>query len=415
MKLHIGIAGPIATEQIASLLDCDISTLPAGYTGAPLTAVLIKEFLQQGHTVSAFTTDGSIATNIGAVQANGPNFSFTICPARRRAWRFNQWRLGRAVDAFAYERKQLTNAITHANPDIIHAHWTYEFALAAIETGIPHLITCHDAPAVVLRYTRNFYRAVRYLMARRVFAKGRHFTTVSPYMVTAIQHYTKVPISVVPNPLAANVLELGNVRNATSTKRIGMICNGWDARKNPKPAMLAFAKFRKLYPTAELYLFGHGFGIGERAQLWAEQHGLTDGVVFNGALPHRQLIKELDGLDLLLHPALEESFGVVIAEAMALGLPIVAGKSSGAVPWVVGYGAASQDPCCAVLTDVSDPNAVVVALDEAFDRHYAQRSATGYARSRQLFAPNMISNLYLAHYKQVLQDIPNNELLSPQV
>lgn len=409
MKLHIGIAGPIATEHIANLLDCDTSTLPAGYTGAPLTAVLIKELLLKGHTVSAFTTDELLAPSTGTVKVSSRNFNFTICPARRRAWRFNKWRLGRAVDGFAYERKQLINAINQANPDIIHAHWTYEFALAAIKTGIPHLITCHDAPAVVLRYTRSFYRAIRYLMARRVFAQGRHFTAVSPYMVNAIQHYTKEPIPVVPNPLSGHVLELGKVRLPTTSKRIGMVCNGWDDRKNPKPALQAFTRFRQAYPTAELHLFGYGFGRGERSQLWCEQQRIAEGIVFHGALPHLQLLKELNALDLLLHPALEESFGVVIAEAMALGLPIVAGKFSGAVPWVVGYGEKNIDrPYCSVLTDMSDPRAIVKALDEAFDHHYPQRSATGYDRAQKMFAPDVISNLYIVQYKQILQTITNS-------
>ena len=402
MKLHIGIAGPIATEHIANLLACGTSGLPKGYTGAPLTAVLIGELLKQGHKVSAFTTDTSLYPNSGTVKASGPNFDLYICPERPRAWRFNKFRLGRAIDGFSYEREQLLNAINLAKPDIIHAHWTYEFALAVIKSGLPHLITCHDAPAVVLRYTRSFYRAIRYLMARQVFNKGQHFFTVSPYMASALQHYTQIPIAIVPNPLADYVLVNGRLRSIPTTKRIGMICNGWDARKNPKPALLAFAKLYNEQTTTELHLFGSGFGVGEPAQLWCQKQGLTAGMVFHGAVPHRQLIEYLNSLDLLLHPALEESFGVVIAEAMALGLPIVAGRHSGAVPWVVGIDDTTNDCCSAVLTNISDPEAIALAIAETFDQHYAERSASGYARARKMFAPCVITEAYMASYRQVL-------------
>lgn len=56
---------------------------------------------------------------------------------------------------------------------------------------------------------------------------------------------------------------------------------------------------------------------------------VTAGVVFHSTMLHRELIRRLYALDLLLHPSREESFGVAIAEAMALGLPLVA--SAGAI------------------------------------------------------------------------------------
>ena len=408
MKLHIGIAGPIATEHVAHLLagDENVSSLPKGYTGAPLTAVLIAELLKQGHHVSGFTTDTSIYTQSRVIKASGPNFDFYICPERPRAWRLNKIRLGRAVDAFAYERKQLFDTFMLVKPDFMHVHWSYEFALAAIKTGIPHLITCHDAPAVVLRFNPCPYRAIRYLMARQVFRSGRHFSTVSKYMATVIQDYFKQPLAVVPNPLADFVLSGGSVRNLPVTKRIALICNGWDARKNPKPALQAFADYHAEQPLAELHLFGNGFGAREEAQQWCEKMALTAGMFFHGAIPHKHLITQLNTLDMLLHPALEESFGVVIAEAMALGLPIVAGSQSGAVPWVVGAEETSPDHCSAVLTDVSNPAAIKTAIHKAFDENYAKRSAAGFARARQMFSPSAISSAYLSLYRQILAIFP---------
>jgi len=401
MKLHIGFAGHIATEYVTDFLACDTSTLPIGYPGAPFTGVLIGELLKQGHKVSAFTTDPSLYRNSGTVKASGPNFDFYVCPARPRAWRFNRNHLGRAVDGFSYERQQLFDVINTAKPDIIHAHWTYEFALSAISTGIPHLITCHDSPAAVLRYTRSLYRAIRYFMARKVFNTGHHFSAVSPYMAGAVQHYTQMPIAVVPNPLADYVLASGYQRVAPKSKRIGLICNGWSDFKNPKPALRAFAKLHSNEQTSELHLFGSGFGVSESAEQWCQQNGLEKGMVFHGSTPHKKLIEQLNNLDLLLHPAVEESFGVVIAEAMALGLPIVAGKYTGAVPWVVGAGD-TGNCCSAVLTDVTDSAAIALAVEEAFDQHYPERSASGYTRARQLFSSKVISQAYQALYRNIV-------------
>lgn len=142
--MHIGITGYIATEHVSEWLSEDINKLPKGQPNAPLLGVLIGELLKQGHKVSAFTTDTSLYQNPKIIKASGPNFDFYICPERPRAWRFNKFRLGRAVDGFAFERNNLLKAIKQASPDIIHAHWTYEFAMPAIKSGIPHLITCHE-------------------------------------------------------------------------------------------------------------------------------------------------------------------------------------------------------------------------------------------------------------------------------
>jgi glycosyltransferase involved in cell wall biosynthesis len=118
-------------------------------------------------------------------------------------------------------------------------------------------------------------------------------------------------------------------------------------------------------------------------------------------LPHRELLTALAELDALLHPSLEESFGVVLAEAMALGLPVVAGRDSGAVPWVLG---ANPEGKCAtgVLTDVRSATGMTNALHTLFDMEYAARSAAGLSRARCYFSPVAVALAYEARYMRTL-------------
>jgi len=58
----------------------------------------------------------------------------------------------RALDLFAAERAGVRQAMEEDPCDLIHAQWTYEFALAALATGQPTLVTAHDAPWRVLRH-----------------------------------------------------------------------------------------------------------------------------------------------------------------------------------------------------------------------------------------------------------------------
>ena len=51
---------------------------------------------------------------------------------RKKSFGFNGFLVGRAADFFYREIRFIRQAITQDNPDIINAHWIYEYALAAI-------------------------------------------------------------------------------------------------------------------------------------------------------------------------------------------------------------------------------------------------------------------------------------------
>ena len=273
---HIVVAGPIAGDDVRAYLAPSSAALPPGYGGAPLTGVLIGELLAMGHRVTAITTDSSLAIDAEPARRDGAGFQFVVCPARLRAWRFNGRHPGRALDFFALERRGIEQEIRRAAPDLVHVHWSYEFALAALNTPFPHLITCHDSPAAVLKFTRSPYRALRYLMAMRVFRAGVHFTTVSKYMQTQLSTVLRKPVAIVPNPVSSQVLSLGRARERPRTRKVAMVCNGWHRLKNPEPGLHAFAAWRQGEPGAELHLFGVDFGWGERAQrkrrAWTQAH-----------------------------------------------------------------------------------------------------------------------------------------------
>lgn len=398
---HVLLAGPIAGDDVKAYLHPgQLQGLPAGYLGAPLTGVLIGELLRLGLRVTAVTFDVALPAHGGVVVRVGPNFSFQVCPARPRAWRNNGWRLGRMVDCFAFERAQIREQMLAAAPDLVHAHWSYEFALAALAQPAPHLITCHDAPAVVLHYNRNAYRATRYLMARQVFKRGKAFTTVSDYMAQALAPALGHEPQVIANPVSPQVLRLGHDRAAPATRRVAMVCNGWSAQKNPEPGLRGFAAWRQREPAAELHLYGADFGPGETAEKWARGHALAGGVHFHGRLPHGQLLQHMARADVLLHTALEESFGVVLAEAMALGLPVVAGSHSGGVPWVLGADASGHS-ACGSLVDVRLADNIHDALALVFGPGYAAMSAAGRRRAASQFSPTRVAAEYAALYAQL--------------
>ncbi len=398
--IHIGITGPIATRDVAHLLDGSVAGLPLGCEGAPLLVTMITELLRRGHRVSAFTLSNGMPLRAdAAVVARGPGFELHYCPNRPRAWPFNGWRTGRIVDLYAFERRGLERAIRSARPDVIHAHWAYEFAWAALRSGLPNVVTCHDSPLLVARFERDFkhgaYRWLRAGIAWHVLRRAQRVTTVSPYMVGQVQPLCRSSVLVVPNPIAARASTRARSRLA-GRMQIIMVGNGWGPRKNGTAALQAFALLAQRLPTAQLHLYGHDSEPGGAAQRWWQHQRLVGDVVFNGAVSHDDVLDAMASSDLMLHPALEESFGAVLAEAMAMGLPVVAGERSGAVPWVVGEGG--------WLVDVRRPEPMADAMhallaDTAAMDRLGQR---GRGRVAACFSPAAVASQYEREYRAAI-------------
>ena len=397
--MHIGIAGPIATADIGRLLDRSTTDLPAGFPGAPFLTTLIAELISRGHRVSAFTLSRDMPLDERlSVVAHGSSLDLHYIPMRPRAWPFNGRLPGRIVDLYAFERRGLERAMRAAAPELVHAHWSYEFAWAALSSGLPHVITCHDSPVLVARMasgaTRRGYRWLRVAMARHVLARARHVTAVSPYMRDQIQGWCKPSVAVVPNPIDGEAFAVQRVPTP-GRLQICMVCNGWSRRKNARAALLAFAQIGQRKPYAEFAVCGVDFEPGGVAELWWRAQGSPAKVHFLGPLAHTAVLQLMAGSDILLHPALEESFGVVVAEAMAAGLPVVGGARSGAIPWLVGTSGN--------LVDVSAPQAISDALHRlADDRDSATRSAADAKRMTWArFSQGVVASSYETIYDLV--------------
>jgi glycosyltransferase involved in cell wall biosynthesis len=84
-----------------------------------------------------------------------------------------------------------------------------------------------------------------------------------------------------------------------------------------------FAEVKKEAPSAELWIIGDG---PERTRLQglAEALGICDAVTFHGWVAHEECPRLLSQCDVFLYPSVFDCGGVVVLEAMSLGLAVVA-------------------------------------------------------------------------------------------
>ena len=139
--------------------------------------------------------------------------------------------------------------------------------------------------------------------------------------------------------------------------------NNWAGLKNGRQLVKAFGLLRsKFGHKVELWMFGDEHESGGPANVWAKHHSLDAGIRFMGPLPYLECLTTVaDSVDVLVHPSLEESQGMAVIEAMAIGLPVIAGKFSGAVPWVLADGKAGM------LVDVRSAKAIAYGMETMAD------------------------------------------------
>jgi glycosyltransferase involved in cell wall biosynthesis len=400
--MKIVIVAPSHRSFIKDFLpNTDENILPEGYFGAPIIGLLIHEFLKSGNDVTAITTTNSYNRDFTTHKFSYENFTWIVVPSRKHSFRFNAFMVGRMVDFYAYERRAMQEEIMKQKPDFIHAHWSYEFAASAIHFDIPNLVTIHDNAYKVLKYMTNIYRFGRLLMSEWVLNKARFVSTVSPYM----ENYAKGrcnQVKIIPNPtLITESKETVKKRIFTKLTTINspilmMVSNGWGKLKNSNACLDAFVLIKKEIPGATLSLYGHGTELHGPAYSTAQQMGLQ-GITFFGAVNHKNLLQQLKAGHLLIHPSLEESFGVVLVEAMAEGVPALGGKDSGAVPWVVKESR--------LLVDVNKPEAIA---DRALailsnPTQYQELALKCYENSRKRFSSESVARQYIDYYHEIIK------------
>jgi L-malate glycosyltransferase len=383
--MRIGLLGPVETAAVGPLLDRPVADLPPGQAGSPVT-LLATELVQAGHDVRIWTLDTSVDA---PVTAAGPALDVTYLPKRGG---------GRGRDAYAQEISWVRRALREGpDVDVLNAHWSYEFALGAIDRPEPLVVTVHDWAPTIFRYSPDPYRAARLTMFARTHLRRPAMTTPSPYLRAKLRRFGLGDATVVPNGVALDTFAEGHRRRGPDMHVVG-ISRGFDRRKNSRALIAAHALLRRIGMPIRLTLFGHAHEADGPARAWAREQGMADGVTFAGEVPYAQVLSVLRDCDLFVHPAREESFGMVLVEAMAQGTPVVAGVRSGAVPWVLADGRAGS------LVDVERPGAIAAEVQRLLGSSTAweQRSRDGWSHARSHYAMDRVAAGYHAAYVSVL-------------
>ena len=159
-----------------------------------------------------------------------------------------------------------------------------------------------------------------------------------------------------------------------------------EPRKGFPVAVRAFARLAPAYPDLQLVVVGDG---AERQAIDALSADVRARVHMMGRVSYEALPTFHKAADIFVSPATgSESFGIVLVEAMAAGLPVVASD-------IAGYREVARDGLDGLLVRPSDPEALAAGVQRLLDSPAlaARLGESGTRRARDFAWDRIIDRL----------------------
>src|SRR5205807_507382 len=147
----------------------------------------------------------------------------------------------------------------------------------------------------------------------------------------------------------------------------------------------------------QIRLVGEDWGGTEPLRALAHRLGVSDRVAFVGKLSREELLQEYAHAQFFVLPSIFEPFGIVLLEAMAAGLPVIASRVGG-IPEIV------DDARTGFLIEPGNPGALAEGLRLLSTDEGLRKSMARAARERVTsYDWSAIVPRILAVYTQALE------------
>lgn len=261
-------------------------------------------------------------------------------------------------DTFSFIKEEI---LTPKNIDIIHSHLAYPAGFLGtwifMKKRIPHVFTEHTS---IGKYYRSF---IHKFCVRYALVNSPGIICVSNSLKKELLREHTREIKVVPNVIDTSKFSV------TERKPDGKINIGFLASMNTKNKgldLLLRAVASIDHQKFTLHIGGKGELLEDYKKM-SEQLGISTICKFYGEILNEEKEVFYSGLDFFVLSSRYETFGIVLIEAMASGLPVIATKCGGPEDIVV--------PLAGMLIEKDDVPGLSSAIAEMatnlsmYDRH----------------------------------------------
>ena len=339
-----------------------------------------KEFTRRGHEVYIF----------------GPDYPLSNPPKEDKVFRFAALPAPTMPD-FSIPlpiSAQFSPTIKKIGLDVIHVHSPFILgslgARAARRHRLPLVFTFHTLYDQYVHYVPFVEEASRQIVQLicRDFCNRCNMVVAPSQLVVNYLRRIGVESQIVNIPTGIELDEFTDLNprwlkdnyEISEDKTVLLFVGRLGKEKNVLFLLKSFKEILRLQPNTHLVLVGKG---PQEAALkkFCRTNGLNGSVTFTGVLPRHLIVHCYASADLFVFPSVTETQGLVIGEAKAAGLPVVAVRAFGPAEIVAhGLDGLLTDPTIAAFTDavlklLADPQQRMLMSEAALINAQAISSA----------------------------------------
>jgi len=357
-----------------------------------------REFNARGHEVFVF----------------GPDYPLLHYPREEKVFRFVSIPAPTMPD-FALPipiSVQLGSTIRRIGLDIIHVHSPFLLgrmgARAAKRYHLPLVFTFHTLYDQYVHYLPVAQQASRRLVqiiARDFCNRCDLVVAPSRLVMNYLRHIgVNATIKTIPTGVdleefkGANPLWLQENFGISPGEKVLLFVGRLGKEKNVVFLIKSFQLVQRVIPNLKLVLVGKG-PLEEQLRHMCQELGLGEKVIFTGVLPRNKIVHCYASADLFVFPSVTETQGLVIGEAKAAGLPVVAIRAFGPAETVQhGEDGLLTDPTLSSFTEA------VIQILQNPDLH---RSMSRKALENvSLLSSSYCAERMLESYRELLENRP---------
>lgn len=277
-------------------------------------------------------------------------------------------------------------------PDLIEAGDPYQLAWLSLrvgrDLGVPVVSFYHsDLPRLVRSRFGGVAGAATAAYVQRLY--GRFDLVLAPSQVMVDKLHALGIAQARYQPLGVDLERFRpELRDAGLRTRLGLAADtrlliyvGRFSREKNLPLLLR--ALERLGPAYHLLMVGAGANLPPQRNVtyWPYQSDTAD------------LAALIASCDALVHPGDQETFGLVVLEAMACGLPVI-GMAAGGVAELV-------DPSCGLLVEPGRAAALAEGIAALFEQDLAQLGSNARAKVERLYGWDRVMPRLLRHYASI--------------
>ena len=288
--------------------------------------------------------------------------------------------------------RRIRSAMRSFDPDLIHAHEPLTPStsmLAVLAAEAPVVATFHAS------LDRSRLMELAGPALRQVSGRIDAAVAVSDAAASFVRRVVRVPLEIVPN--GVDVRAFSNPGRPVEGLPAGpkiLWVNRLDPQKGFEIMLRAFEQLASEVGEVRLLVAGDG---RDRVLLRSLPGDLRSRILRLGTVPHEALPRYHAAADVFVSPATgQESFGIVLVEAMAAGVPVVASD-------IAGYREVVRDGVDGLLVPPNDPNTLAAAIRRVLSEPELAAALKAAGRSRaQAFSWQAVAPRIEAVYDRVL-------------